>query len=231
MDILSGQRLMELVSDRLWHAEQMLHFGPIRLATRMTIIRLQDGSLWVHSPIDPAAGLVEEIACLGRVAHVVAPNKSHHLFFANFLQAFPDAQGWIAPGLAAKRPDLAVWPELHAQVPWARELTPCFIHGLPLLNETVWFHHDTGTLVLTDLLFCIGPDTHWLKRALARALGIYQTLGMSRTMRLAVRDRDAFAASVRELLALPVERIVLAHDQIVAQAAAEKLRLALEPML
>jgi hypothetical protein len=220
--------LLELVRDRLWHGQQLLKFGPIRLATRMSIVRLADGSLWVHSPIAPHADLVAQIAALGSVGHVVAPNKSHHLFFLPFLQAFPGAHGWVAPGLGTKRPDLTAFPELDVNSPWAQELTPYFIEGIPLLNETVWFHHETGTLVMTDLLFCIAPNPSWLVRTAARLLGIQGRPGMSRTMKLAIKDRAALAASVAPLLSLPVQRIVLAHDAIVTDGAQEKLQHAFE---
>lgn len=218
--------LIELVPDRIWHAQQALRFGPVQLATRMTVLRLADGGLWVHSPIALSPALKQQLVQRGEVRYVVAPNKSHHLFFAPFLREFPRAQGWIAPGLASKRPDLAHLPTLDGPVPWASELAPIFIQGLPLLNETAWFHGATGTLILTDLLFCVGPHPSWLARMAARALGIYGRLGMSRTMKLAVKDRAALAASVAPLRALPVQRVVVAHDQVVDTQAQARLQAA-----
>ncbi|MCG2584137.1 DUF4336 domain-containing protein [Massilia sp. TS11] len=215
--------LSEVVPGRIWCSEQLLAFGPIQLATRMTLVRLADGGLWVHSPIRLSDALREEVARLGEVRYVVAPNKGHHLFFSAFLAAFPHAQGWIAPGLAEKRPDLAHLPVLRDDTPWASELVPQFIEGLPLLNETVWFHAPSGSLILTDLLFCVGPNPSWLVRTLGRLLGIYGKLGMSATMKLAVKDRAALAASVAPLLRLPVGRVILAHDQIVVDDAKVQL--------
>lgn len=220
--------LQEIVPDRVWHAQQLLRFGPVELATRMTVIRLREGGLWVHSPVAPTEVLVDDLRRLGDVRHVVAPNRSHHLFFLPFLRAFPDAQGWIAPGLAGKRPDLAGFRTLDERLPWTEELCPYFIRGLPLLNETAFFHVATGTLVLTDLLFCVGPNRSLLVRAAARLLGIYGTLGMSRTMKLAVKDRAALAASVAPLLSLPIQRVLVAHDQMVTEQARERLVQALD---
>ena len=209
--------LTELCPGQIWCARQPLRFGPIAIQTRMTVVRLGDGGLWVHSPIEPTRALVDQLHALGPVRHVVAPNRSHHLFFSPFLAAFPDATGYVAPGLEAKRPDLAAMPRLEPGQPqaWARELPSWFIDGLPVINETVWFHPQTGTLVLTDLLFCFGRDNRGLAALAARVLGVYGRVAMSRTMKLMVRDRAAFRRSIAPLLALDVRRIVLAHDQVV----------------
>jgi hypothetical protein len=168
---------------------------------------------------------MSEIQRIGTVRYVIAPNKSHYLFFASFLRAFPDAQGFLAPGLGKKRPALSKYPELEPGKPtsWDLELTPFFIEGLPTLNETVWYHPASGTLILTDLLFCFGAENPWAGRLLASLLGVYQNLAMSRTLKLLVRDRKAFSHSADQLLALEVKRIVLAYDQVIETRAQSRL--------
>lgn len=215
--------LVPIVPERIWHCQQPLRFGPVAIATRMTVVRLRDGSLWVHSPIAPSPVLTRELGRLGSVRYVVAPNRSHHLFFRSFLDAHPGARGWVAPGLAAKRADLAEFPVLGAGMPWEPELAGRFIEGLPLINETVWFHAESGTLILTDLLQAIDPARSLVVRMAARLLGVLGEPGMSRTMRMAIRDRRALRASIEPLLALPVERIVLAHDTIIEDHAVHRL--------
>lgn len=215
--------LAPIVPERIWCCQQPLRFGPVPITTRMTVVRLRDDALWVHSPIAPSPTLAEELQRLGRVCYVVAPNRSHHLFFRPFLEAHPEARGWVAPGLAAKRADLARFPELGAGMPWEAELAGRLIEGLPLINETVWFHAESGTLILTDLLQAIHPAKSWLVRMAARLLGVLGEPGMSRTMRMAIEDRRALRESIAPLLALPVERIVLAHDSIIEDDAAQRL--------
>lgn len=216
--------LQELVSHRVWHAQQPLHVGPVQIRTRMTVIRLRDGTLWVHSPIDPTPPLVAELSKLGDVRYVMAPNRSHHLFFKRFLASFPDAAGFIAPGLAEKVGDLATYPVIPMHGPWDTELTSWFIEGLPVIHETVWFHAPTGTLVLTDLLFCFETRAPGLTRLVAGILGVHNRLGMSLTMKLMVKDKAALRRSIEPLLSLPVQRIVLAHEQIVDDQPMKKLR-------
>jgi Domain of unknown function (DUF4336) len=215
--------LVCIVPDAVWHAQHPLKFGPIAITTRMTVLRLRDGSLWVHSPIPLTDALREQLEEVGNVRYVVAPNKSHHLFFRDFVSAFPAAQGFIAVGLELKRSDLAGFPPIPRDAPWQAEVEGFFIDGLPILNETVWFHRDTGTLVITDLLFCFSRSSRGLTSLVSKLLGVHGTLAMSRTMKLATRDKRALARSVQPLLSLPIKRVIVAHDQIVDEAATAKL--------
>jgi hypothetical protein len=212
-----------IVPDVLWHAQQPLKFGPIAISTRMTVVRLRDGSLWIHSPISPSRELVESFRGIGDVRHVLAPNRSHHLFFLDFLNAFPQADGYVAAGLVTKRPDLARFARITNDHPWDAELQAFRIEGLPVLDETVWFHRGTGTLIITDLLFCFGESSGGLAALVSRALGVRGTLGMSRTMKWAVRNQRDLARSVEPLLSLPVERVIVAHDQIIAEQPQARL--------
>ena len=211
------------VHNAVWHAQQPLKFGPISLTTRMTVVRLRDGSLWVHSPIFPTQELIDELQKLGAVRYVVAPNKTHHLFFLEFLNAHPPAQGFIAAGLESKRPDLSRFPHASREAPWGPEIEGFFIEGLPILNETVWFHSDTGTLILTDLLFCFSEATRGVTGLVAKLLGVHGKLRMSRTMKLSTKDKQALARSVLPLLSLPVQRVIVAHDQIIDEQPVQKL--------
>ena len=220
--------LHELVPNSIWYAQQSLHFGPIKIQTRMTVIRLRDGALWVHSPIEPTPSLLAELSSLGEVRYVLAPNRTHHLFFRRFLKSFPQARGFVAPGLAEKVNDLSQYPVVPTPEPWQDELQSWFIDGLPVLSETVWFHEYTGTLLLTDLLFCFGTNNTGLATLVARLLGVYDRLGMSLTMKLMTKDKQALRRSIEPLLLLPVQRIVLAHDQIIEEQPTIRLREAFE---
>lgn len=221
--------LVSIVPDALWHAQHPLKFGPLSLTTRMTVVRLRDGSLWVHSPIPPTRDLVDHLQRIGRVRYVVAPNKSHHLFFLDFVNAFPTAEGFVAEGLDSKRRDLARFPRVpQGAAPWGSELESFFLEGLPILNETAWFHRDTGTLILTDLLFCFSTTNRGLTAFVSKMLGVYGSLAMSRTMKLAIKDKQALARTVTPLLSLPMKRVMVAHDQIVEVDAAVKVAKAFE---
>ena len=100
--------LEEFAAD-VFVAAAPVRFAGIEMGTRMAVLRTGAGLL-VHSPIAPGGGLAEAVAALGPVRWIVAPNRFHHLWAGEFAAAFPEAELFLAPGLAAKRPDLAFPP-------------------------------------------------------------------------------------------------------------------------
>ncbi len=74
--------------------------------TRMAIVRLSDGGVWVWSPVALTDELVDSVNTVGPVRHIVSPNKIHHLFLAEWARRWPEARVYAPPGLQKRRPDL-----------------------------------------------------------------------------------------------------------------------------
>jgi hypothetical protein len=84
-------------------SEPPLQFGPeiwiangpvnvlswLPLSTRMAVIRLSDGSLFVWSPVALPDSLSTSVNALGQVRHLVSPNALHHLFLGEWKSAYP----------------------------------------------------------------------------------------------------------------------------------------------
>ena len=60
--------------------ETVRMLGLVPFTTRMSVVRLSSGELWVHSPVDPTPERLEAVRELGPVTHIVAPNKIHSLW-------------------------------------------------------------------------------------------------------------------------------------------------------
>src|SRR5215510_1786456 len=71
--------LTAVVEDRIWTLDRPVWFGGVRLRARTTVVRLDDGSLLVHSPASPTDALAEALRALGPVRWLVVPNCFHHL--------------------------------------------------------------------------------------------------------------------------------------------------------
>src|SRR4029434_6688512 len=78
------------------------------LTATMTVLRLSDGSLLVHSPVALTPERRAAIEALGPVAHLYAPNLYHHLEIGAWASAFPTARLHAPAGLRRKRPDLRI---------------------------------------------------------------------------------------------------------------------------
>jgi hypothetical protein len=209
------------IAPNLWHMERGFTAAGLPVSSRMTVVRFGDGRLWLHSPVRFDEAVAGQLRSLGEVAWIVAPNRAHHLFARHAQRMFPDAALYGAPGLAAKRPDLAGLVELGDTVPrdWQHELDQVWIRGAPFVNEVVWFHKASTTLVMTDVLQCWGGSLDWKTALYARLTGVRRRLDVPRTVRLVVRDRALFAGSARIILEWPFTRVITAHNSIVEQDA------------
>ncbi|MCX5739787.1 MAG: DUF4336 domain-containing protein, partial [Proteobacteria bacterium] len=97
--------MRELAKD-IWVADRPQRFYGLEVGTRMTVIRLVDGSLLLHSPVALDAALRRELDAIGRVRFAVAPNRVHHLYAGKVAVAYQESRLWIGPGSERKRADL-----------------------------------------------------------------------------------------------------------------------------
>ena len=75
------------IADRLWVAERPLRFLGLEVGSRMTIARLDDGSLWLHSPVALDDDLRRQVEDLGIPRYAVAPNRFHHMALTDWAAA------------------------------------------------------------------------------------------------------------------------------------------------
>jgi hypothetical protein len=209
----------------LWVADSPLRFFGVEVGARMTVVRLPDGKLWLHSPIAAEPEVVAEVVALGEVAYLVAPNKFHHLFVSAWQRAYPDAALYVAPGLDAKRSDLSFEAVLTNDAPegWADILDQVAVGGVPLANEVVFFHRPSSTLILCDLAFNIGQSAPPLTRLAFKAGGSFGSLAPTHLERLMVRNQESFRAGLKQVLAWPFERVVVAHGDVCETGGREEL--------
>jgi len=205
---------IQAVAAEVWTAEHPMHFpGGVHLPSRMTIIRLPDGDLLLHSPIPIDDALAAELSALGPVAHVVAPSLLHHLFVPQALERYPQALLIAAPGLAEKRAELPVADVLSDEPPpaWEGVIDQVVIRGAPRLNEVAMLHRPSRTLIVSDLVFNV-QHPQGLGTALAlRMMGTHKRLRQSRAWHLYARDRAQVRESVEKVLSWEFDRVLPGH--------------------
>jgi len=217
--------LCELAKD-LWVVERPQRFYGLEVGTRMSVMRLADGSLLLHSPVALDAALRCELDAIGRVRYAVAPNRVHHLYAGEVAAAYPQARLWVAPGLARKRPDLVFVDVLGDEAPaeWRDEVDQVFFRGRPYENEVVFLHRASRTLILCDLAFNFGPRSAAPTRVLMRLIRSYGRFGPSTLDPWLIRDRRAARQSLERILAWDFDRVVVAHGDVLESGGRDALR-------
>ncbi|MGH7821592.1 MAG: DUF4336 domain-containing protein [Candidatus Binatia bacterium] len=218
--------MLREIAPSLWVVERPLRFLGIEIGTRMTVIRLDDGSLFLHSPVALEPEVRQDLERIGSPALAVAPNRFHHLYAGDYTAAYPDLHLFVAPGLERKRPDLPIAGVLgeEPRPEWSKEIDQTLFGGFPLANEVVFFHRPTKTLIASDLAFNLGPDSPLPTRVAMRLLGGYDRFGPTLLERLGIRDRKAARASLERILAWDFERVVIAHGRLPEAEARDALR-------
>lgn len=188
-------------------------------------MRLAGDALWVHSPGPPTDDLCAALDALGEVRWIVVPNRFHHLQTPATAARYPKA-GVVGPASARPRN-----PQLPATVgaddPAYRDATPELsaipLDGVPFLDETVFFHPASGSLIAADLLMSACARDHWTWRAAARLLGRYGKVDTPPDVRMHARASASVAGSVARMSALPLQRILVAHADPITDRPAEQL--------
>lgn len=216
---------MEQLADNLWTKARPLKFLGVETGTRMTLVRLASGNLFVHSPgpLDAETGTF--VDGLGPVAGVVAPSLFHHLWAGAWKKAHPEALLFACPGLERKRPDLP-WDGVlgdDPQPPWQGELDQVFFGARSMENEVVFFHRESRSLICCDIIFNLSKHPSWFTRVVA-ALLANRRPGATWLEHLMIRDRESAREQIDRMLAWDIDRIILSHGELIASDGREVLR-------
>lgn len=80
----------------------------------MCIIELDDGNLWVHSPVHLDEKTKNALKKLGNVKYIVSPNYEHLKYARQWNDEYPEAFMWGCPGLSQRLPDI----EWEGEIPY-----------------------------------------------------------------------------------------------------------------
>jgi len=210
--------MLEKLAENLWTYKTDFRVPGLNLGGRMTIIRLHEGGLFLHSPAKLTPELSKVLMTIGNVKYIIAPNSYHHLFVGPYLQQFAQAEFWTVPQVVAKRPDLA-----HADIHLLPTAAAAFVggeimlevvHGRAGFSEGVFLHTPSKTLIVSDLLFNL-PD-----KGLGGFIAKYIVGGaspprVSRFGRFAIGRESPARVSIHKIINWDFDRIILAHGEVI----------------
>ena len=224
-------QLREFRKDTIWLKEYPVRYAGTSFLSRMTIIRLNDETLFVHSPSEIDDGTRHAINALGHVSFIVAPGSYHSLHVRSAQEAFPDAETFICPGIERKLPDLEFDGILgdRPDPRWQEDFEQVLVRGNRLIWEVAFFHKPTQTLVLVDLIENITDDTEgtdlMLKFWWKWVFHMWNNPRPAPEYQIGWKDRRAASRSLRRIIKWDFEAIIIAHGDLIeanARQVAEK---------
>jgi hypothetical protein len=225
------KRLLQKFGDDIWvHEGETVSFHGMPYTTRMTIVRLNRGDLWVHSPTAISEPLLVEVTQLGAVQYLISPNKIHHLYMQDWLKRFPTARLFAPPGLKKKRRDLAFHACLqdHPETEWGNEIDQIIFKGSAVMEEVVFFHKKSKTLIVADLIENFPPD-HFkgLQKCLAHSAGIIAPNGktpLDWRLTFYLGRKAQAKQCTKALMGWEPEQIIMAHGQCIKEQGTKFLK-------
>ncbi|WP_370628933.1 DUF4336 domain-containing protein [Celeribacter sp. PS-C1] len=220
------------VDSEIWLADgPPVPFYGMNFPTRMTVVRV-DGKLWVHSPIALDEGLLDEMAALGPIGWLIAPNPIHYVSLNAWHKRFPGAAVLAAPGVKerARKFNIPVPPHeiLTDEAPegYAHAIRQRVVKGHRFLHEVVFFHESSRTLILTDLIENfeaekVGP----FRAVLTHLAGILDPDGKAPAdMRATFKSKKKARAVMREVIGWEPEKVILSHGRWYSENGTEELK-------
>lgn len=190
------------------------------------MIRLANDALWVHSTGEPTPRLCSALDRLGQVRWLVVPNRYHHLHAAAMKARYPMAQviGPASAKLRNKNLVLDVNSDDHRLGSLVPELLPVPLQGVPFLDETLFYHGQSRTLIGADLMMCGCPVDHWTWRWTSRVLGQYLRHKVPPDVRWHTHGGPLLRQSIDAIAKLPLDRILVAHSDSIEDRPMEQLQ-------
>jgi hypothetical protein len=215
--------VLKPVAENLWIVDSgPQEVGGLSLPVRMTVIRLRNGNVWLHSPTRFNAELRREIETLGPIRHLVAPNIAHWTHLKDWQSRCPAATTSAAPNLRQRtqvqREGLRLDRDLTEAPPedWGSEIEQIVVPGGMDFREIAFFHRPTRTLLLTDLIQNLEPGKQpFGSRLFAKLTGVQAPDGKAPAyLRLVIRLRHRQAKdAVSRILVWNPERVIFSHGR------------------
>ena len=197
----------------------------VMFTTRMTVVKLSDGSLWVNSPVALPFDTLKRITDLGPVTYLLAATPRHVWRLAAWHTLFPDAQLWAPrPTLfTLKKGHLPLTGILGDDLPqaWKEDFDQLAFEGNPLIEEVLFLHKRSRTVILDDLIQ-IHPIVKGkpFRNALFKLEGVVSPHGgVGLDIKLSFTNRTLARQSLERLISWDFDKLIIAHGVCVEKDA------------
>jgi hypothetical protein len=216
---------IEKLEPNLWRVQGSLK--GMALKRVMTLVRLDDGRIVVHSAISLNAEAMAEIEAWGDPAVLLVPNAYHRLDAPAWVERYPKLEV-LCPGGGQKKIEEVVRVDGdYGDFDGGEVLGLEILDGVAEAEGVLTIRSPSGTtLVFNDALFNM-PHGRGVAGLIFRYLT--RSTGGPRVSRIVrwfvVKDRAAFRAHLERLAGTPeLIRIIVSHHRMINQRPSETLR-------
>eukprot|EP00877_Chromochloris_zofingiensis_P010952 jgi/Chrzof1/610/Cz01g22100.t1 len=223
-------RLLTEVAPNLWAIERefkpRLLLNAVDVGGKSAVVRLSDGTLWVHAPYPLDPNLKVVLDGLGPVKHIVTPNTEHTFFAQQWIDAYPTARAYACPGLREKSSTKytdTIGVDNASPAEWLAEIECTYLGyevnpftGQPFFHEVVFLHKPSKTLIVTDLVWNypnrLSGGSWWWKQGMDKVYAPFYKKFM-------IKDRAQFDAAMQRILSWDWDRILPCHGDVIDKDA------------
>lgn len=219
--------LFEYIPNTIWIKEYSVCYAGTKCNSRMTIIRLLNNNLLLHSPCEIDEKTKIKIEQLGGVEFIIAPGSYHYLHLNSAQKAFPNSETLLCPGIETKIPSVKFdW--MLGDIPDTRltdDFEQILIRGNKYIWEVAFYQKTTKTLILVDLIENFThetEDTNWLLRIWFKLIfRMWNNPKPAPEYQLGWKNNRIVSQTLKKILDWNFERVILSHGDLIEVNAKE----------
>ncbi|KAH8806659.1 hypothetical protein DL96DRAFT_1537079 [Flagelloscypha sp. PMI_526] len=194
---------------------------------RSTAIKLENGSgVWVLASTPLTLDTKTAIDALGEVKWIMAADRVHYLYLAEFAKAYPEAKVILVKDLVPKmkaqgvRVDGAYGTDPEGTLyGFEDEIDACYFSG-SLNKDVVWCHKPSGTVLVADLFYNLPAIEQYSKSKQSSKIPLFGTFPPSSKMQQTflasgLHDKAAMKRDVAIVNGWKFDRIIMCHGDVI----------------
>jgi len=230
--VLPHDPIQEL-SENLWRVEGALpHFSMRRV---MSVVRLQDGRLLIHSAIAMDEASMKRLEAWGEPALLLIPHARHRMDAPRYKRRYPALRVFAPPSVLPKAREVVNVDGTFAEAPLDASASLELLAGTGEAEAALIVRSTDGvSVVLTEVIFDLKPPKSALLRAAIKLTGFGPGPVVTPVVKLElVENKAELAAHLTRLAAIPgLTRLIVGHSRMsLGAAASEALRRAASGLL
>src|SRR3954468_4061555 len=223
--VLPHDPIQEL-SENLWLVEGALPRFSMRRV--MSVVRLQDGRLVIHSAIALDEASMKRLEAWGEPAILLIPHVRHRMDAPRYKQRYPSLRVYAPPAVLSKAREVVNVDGTFADAPLDASTSLPLLDGTGASEGALTVHSSDGTsIIVTEVIFDLEPPKSALGRAALKLAGFGPGPRVTPVVKFEmVKDKAALAAHFERLASIPdLVRLIVGHSRMSqGPAAARSLR-------